>query len=87
MSETQLLQEELDQLPLERRESWAGWFHHELAELREHDEWFESRSADQLRELRALIREGVESGDAGTLDVDEIIREARHQREERATGG
>jgi len=79
MSELQLLQEELSKLPPEQQESWAGWFRHELTELREHDAWFEGLSAEQFDHLRGMIQEGIDSGDDGVLDMDEIIREARVQ--------
>ena len=83
MSELQLLQEELSRLPPEERESWAGWFRNELAELREHDAWSASLIPAQLDKLRRMVQEGLDSGDAGPLDMDAIKREARAQRENR----
>lgn len=83
MSEVELLQEELGQLPPEQRESWAGWFRQELAEQREHDAWYDALTPAQLDKLRDLVQEGIDSGDAGPLDIDEIIREARAKWEAR----
>lgn len=83
MSELQLLQEELSQLPPDQRESWAGWFRHELQELRRHDEWYENLNPAQIDKLRAMVQEGIDSGDAGPLDMEAIKREARAEWEAR----
>jgi hypothetical protein len=81
MSEVQLLSAELSSLPHDERESWANWFRRELAELRAHDAWFDDQSEGDVASLKALIQEGIDSGDAGMLDADEIIREACRQRD------
>jgi hypothetical protein len=41
---------------------------------------------NRLEDLRAAIREGFESGDAGEMDVEAIIREARAEFEARVAG-
>lgn len=83
MSELQLLQEELAQLPPELRESWAGWFRHELRELRKHDEWYAGLTPAQIDRLREMVQEGIDSGDAGPLDINQIKLEARTEWENR----
>ncbi|MEM1094001.1 MAG: hypothetical protein AAGJ10_05320 [Bacteroidota bacterium] len=85
MSEVQLLQKELGQLPTEQRESMAEWFRHELRTMRAHDQWFEQLSDRQVMGLRTLVDEGVASGDAGVLDMAEIIREAQAEWDCRAS--
>ena len=83
MSEVKMLQEELAQLPPEQQERWAGWFRQELAALRQHDDWYDSLTPAQLVELRAMVQEGIDSGDAGPLDIDDVKREARAEWETR----
>ena len=37
----------------------------------------------KLKELRALIQEGLDSGDYGPLDMEEVIAEARQEKAKR----
>ncbi len=77
MTQLALLQEELGKLPPDQQESWAGWFRYELAMQQADDRWFERLTPAEIDQLRKLVDEGIESGDAGPLDMDAIKREAR----------
>lgn len=39
----------------------------------------EQLRATKLEDLRALIAEGIESGDAGELDIEDLIAEAKRE--------
>lgn len=47
--------------------------------LRLIEEREETRST-KLKELQALIQEGIDSGDAGELDIEELIAEAKRDK-------
>jgi len=46
----------------------------------------EAREA-KLEGLRRALQEGIDSGDAGPLDIEEILREAREERDLARSGG
>jgi len=46
----------------------------------------EEREA-QVEGLRRALQEGIDSGDAGPLDIEEILREAREERDAARAGG
>ena len=64
--EAQTVARRLEALPEAERRQVAGRFNAYL---------------NKLDDLKAAIQEGLDSGDDGLLDVEEVIREARAERD------
>ena len=89
MTEVERLNEALQKFPPERREELAAMFANNVQAIyqqaQQGDPWWNGLTQAQQEHVKHLIQEGIDSGPAGPLDMEDIklrgrqrLAESRH---------
>ena len=78
-SEVQKLLDVLNSFPPEQQEALAAYYRAEAEHIRDVDARINALSEPQREKLRALLREGMESGPARPIDMEALKRRGRER--------